>query len=67
MFSDPARVDSQAEFPISSDAGDQTSPSAGGGNTVVWLDSRNGGSDVYGAAVSYDAPLPASCQAASRD
>jgi beta propeller repeat protein len=51
-------LDSQTEFPICTAAGDQTFPSAGGGNTVVWLDSRNGGSDVYGATVSYDASVP---------
>jgi len=51
-------LDTQAEFPICTVAGNQTCPSAGGGDTVVWLDDRNGGSDVYGATISYDAALP---------
>ena len=51
-------LDSRTEFAICTAAGGQTSPSAGGGDTVVWLDARNGGSDVYGATIDYDAKLP---------
>ena len=42
----------------SSSAGAQTCDPAGGQYTVVWLDGRNGGSDVYGANVDVGDATP---------
>ena len=42
----------------SSSAGNQTCEPAGGQYTVVWLDGRNGGSDVYGANVDFGDVTP---------
>jgi beta propeller repeat protein len=47
----------QQEFAVCTADGNQTDPASGGGSVVVtWLDTRNGGTDVYGANVTFEKP-----------